>query len=32
MGYFAAKNMIFLEYQMLLKLYELFKINGKSLT
>jgi hypothetical protein len=32
MGYFSAKNLVFLEYLMLLKLYELFKINGRSLT
>ena len=32
MGYFSAKNLVFLEYLMLLKLYELFKLNGKSLT
>lgn len=32
MGYFAAKNLVFLEYVMLLKLYELFKLNGRSLT
>ena len=31
MGYFAAKNMLFLEYLMLLKVYELFKLNGRSL-
>lgn len=32
MGYFAAKNLVFMEYMMLIKLYELFRINGKSLT
>ncbi len=32
MGYYASKNLVFLEYLMLLKLYELFRINGKSLT
>ena len=32
MGYFSAKNLVFLEYLMLLKLYQLFRINGKSVT
>jgi len=32
MGFYSAKNLVFIEYLISLKTYELFKINGEDFT